>query len=453
MLSRLLKASGDPNYGKKPHWIARTSDQYGIGQCVAGDSFGNVICGVENSAFGGPACGITKLDEDGNLLFSKAYSTTARQTKIDNANRLAIDSSSNIYLAAKDQTYDNTALLIKTDADGVFQWARELTDSEPVNATSVAVDSNDNVVIVGYRENYVFGGVSLYYPAGFIAKYNSSGTLQWQRLLYRSASAVTPTTINDVAIDSSDNIIVCGSHSIGDQGDTGEALIVKYDSSGNVVWQKILGDYQSDDKQQGFNAVSVDSNDNILATGYRNDTNNDTFTLAAKFNSGGTLQWQKKLSASADDTAAHRSVVDSNDDLIVSYYYSSDIGSSSANVMVLKMSGADGSVEWGREMLKFDNDYVHGIGLDNTQNILLVGTMGTPTQGSFYKLQPDGDGIEENIGDGSWDYREYTETIATETLTDVGVFLTSATGTLTNTAVTLDEYTDSPTITTYFMTT
>jgi hypothetical protein len=458
VLSRLLKASGDPNYGKKPHWIVMKTGTNGVGECVTGDSLGNVIAGVTNSAFGGPSFGITKFNEDGDLQFSKSYGATARQTDPDDGG-IAVDSSNNIYLLGYDSgglNADNTVLLLKTNSSGVQQWTRELSADDELEPSGVAVDSNDNVFITGLRKRYIAtSSPDTSYDAGFICKYNSSGVLQWQRFLLRNVSSPAynvTTQIRGIAIDSSDNVIVCGSNTYGDQGDSGEALVAKYNNDGALQWQKFLGDYSTDDKTQAFFSASVDSNDNILLSGVRADTNNDNFLLLAKFNSSGTLQWQKKLTSSADDAVgARKSVVDSKDDLIVTYY--TGFGAQS-EVLVLKINGADGSTEWGRQLMTADYDYPLGIGLDNTQNILIVGRTNEGSNPAFFfKLQPDGDGIEENLAGGLWDYRSYTETSATEVLTVNNGVLSSITGDLTSSSVTLSEQTESITTTTYTLTT
>lgn len=458
MLSRLLKASGDPNYGKKPHWIVMKTGTGGIGECVTGDSLGNVIVGVTNAAFGGPSFGITKFNEDGDLQFSKSYGATDRQTDPDGGG-IAVDSSNNIYLLGYDRASlnaDNTVLLLKTNSSGVQQWTRELSADDELAPSGIAIDSNDNIFITGVRKRYIAtSSPDTSYDAGFICKYNPSGVLQWQRFLLRNVSLPTynvTTSINGIAIDSSDNVIVCGSNHYGDQGDSGEALVAKYNNDGTLQWQKFLGDYSTEDKSQSFSRVGIDSNDNILLVGGRADINNDSFLLVAKFNSSGTLQWQKKLTDSANDVASLRGgAVDSKDDFVVSYHTSDG---TETDVLVLKINGTDGSTEWGRQLMTADYDYPLGLGLDNTQNILIVGRT---NQGSnpafFFKLQPDGDGIKENLAGGLWDYRSYTETSATETLTVNNGVLSSITGDLTSSSVTLSEQTESITTTTYTLTT
>jgi hypothetical protein len=66
-----------------------------------------------------------------------------------------------------------------------------------------------------------------------IAKYNSSGAVQWQRKL-GDASVDSVYGSHSIALDSSDNAYVCWSNG------TGQLGIAKYNSSGTIQWQRTL---------------------------------------------------------------------------------------------------------------------------------------------------------------------------------------------------------------------
>ena len=65
---------------------------------------------------------------------------------------------------------------------------------------------------------------------------------------------------NKVVVDSSDNVYVCGESYTSGTG----ALIVKYDSSGTIQWQRKLGG--SSHSANGF-GIAIDSSDNLYITG------------------------------------------------------------------------------------------------------------------------------------------------------------------------------------------
>src|SRR5262249_35909770 len=86
---------------------------------------------------------------------------------------------------------DIEAFLVKYNSAGVPQWNKGFIS--PPNsgnnaARKVATDSGNNIIVVGgFTRSVDFGGTTLTgvqtatgFPiAGFIAKYNSGGTLQW----------------------------------------------------------------------------------------------------------------------------------------------------------------------------------------------------------------------------------------------------------------------------------
>jgi len=133
-------------------------------------------------------------------------------------------------------------------------WIALLGGSGEDYAIGVAVDSADNIIVVGTTTSDGAGGTDL-----LIAKYNSSGVLQWDRTLGGSGEDYA----NGVAVDSADNIIVVG-RTTSDGAGTYDMLIAKYNSSGVLQWDRTLGGSGSD---LGY-GVAVDSADNIIVTSY-----------------------------------------------------------------------------------------------------------------------------------------------------------------------------------------
>ena len=115
---------------------------------------------------------------------------------------------------------------------------------------------------------------------------------QWTKLLGTSSDEDG----NGVTVDSSGNIYVTGRtggalDSIANSGSS-DIFLVKYDSTGEKQWTKLLGT-SSDD--YGF-GVTVDSSDNIYVTGYTaggldNYSNSGSLDIfLVKFNSDGVKQ-------------------------------------------------------------------------------------------------------------------------------------------------------------------
>jgi hypothetical protein len=118
----------------------------------------------------------------------------------------------------------------------------------------LALDGSDNVYVVG-RSGIGFGAETI-----IIAKYNSSGTIQWQRSL-NSANADLG---NGIAVDSSGNSYIGGY-----QNNTNEVMILaKYDSSGSLQWQRSISSSGIDVAAGVVGSVSLDSSSILYVNGY-----------------------------------------------------------------------------------------------------------------------------------------------------------------------------------------
>ena len=115
---------------------------------------------------------------------------------------------------------------------------------------------------------------------------------QWTKLLGTSSDEDG----NGVTVDSSGNIYVTGRtggalDSIANSGSS-DIFLVKYDSTGEKQWTKLLGTSSND---YGF-GVTVDSSDNIYVTGYTaggldNNSNSGSLDIfLVKLNSDGVKQ-------------------------------------------------------------------------------------------------------------------------------------------------------------------
>lgn len=155
-----------------------------------------------------------------------------------------------------------SVFLVKYDKDGAAQWAISLNSPEESYASSVSLDGSGNVYVSGSFQTAVTIGATNFTNSGqengFIAKFDSSGVLQWARQMEGvsddSALAVSP--------DSSGNVYAAGGFGSA-PGDTvtfapsiiltnigvgipgsgiGDAFLAKYDaSSGAVEWARRFG--------------------------------------------------------------------------------------------------------------------------------------------------------------------------------------------------------------------
>jgi hypothetical protein len=256
------------------------------------DSSGDVyVAGIGDSSTGL----IFKYNSSGSIQWQKTvpYMQSAF---------IAMDSSNNIYVAGTYYTGGNNNrnwLIMKLNSSGSLTWAREMTGSGTDFLTGIAVDSSGNVFVTGHVNTSSAGSYDM-----AIAKYNTSGTFQWH--YYIGGTGYEQST--GIAVDSSGNAYTLNYSAAPGSNDTsnGNMIITKWNSSGTIVWQRTLGDPTIiEDTSNSSNSVAVDSSDNIYIT-FKNATAYSGAPGAvdcvfAKYNSSGVLQWQRFFGGSDND--------------------------------------------------------------------------------------------------------------------------------------------------------
>ncbi len=189
---------------------------------------GNILTGYNSNVF------FSTVNSSGTVQTQKQIGSSI---SINNeGRRFRQDSSNNVYvLANSSASGDARPVVIKMNSSFVIQWQKDYTpgSGEGAFGASFDIDSSGNV--------YFCGDLNSTTPEqGYIVKLNSSGALQWQKNI--------GITSNDIplalTIDSNDNVYVAlkvdSSHR--PTGASGNAFgIIKFNSSGTAVWQRVLG--------------------------------------------------------------------------------------------------------------------------------------------------------------------------------------------------------------------
>jgi len=249
---------------------------------------------------------LAKYSPTGAHVWSKRFGGTSA----DFGDALAIDSSSNVAMAGRfSGTIDfgggvltsagaADAFVAKFGSAGNYQWAKRFGSGGDDYGDGVALDSTGAVIVAGSFSDLVdFGGGPLGVSGSlslYLLKLSSSGAHTWSKVF---GSQVTSGPIaNDVAVDSSDNILltgsVYGSINFGSgwlfasyTGASYDIYITKFNGSGVNLWGKRPGNLAVD----AGTDVTVDSNGNVLGTGY--------FGISADFGGGLMLSAPSNMDA------------------------------------------------------------------------------------------------------------------------------------------------------------
>jgi len=270
-----------------------TSDE---GRAVAVNSTGEIyVTGSTAGNLGGESnqglndAFLAKLDISGNLQWVKLIGTVAD----DDARGLAIDSNDNIYISGGSgasldgQAYaggEADMLLAKYDGAGNRIWLKLVGGTFSDFIRDVTIDSNDNIYICGW---FSTTGAKIY-----LARYDTSGNLLWSILL-----GGTPGNnfCQSVATDSSGDIYLGGSSFANLDGITNQGgrdiVVAKYSSSGTKLWTKMLG---TTAEERSF-GISLSPTNILYATGRTsgdlNNINNLGFDdiFVSRFDGNGNL--------------------------------------------------------------------------------------------------------------------------------------------------------------------
>jgi hypothetical protein len=291
--------------------IDSSDNIYITGTSQGANLFGkNATSGTTDDIF------VAKLNSSGVIQWVYAAGGTGR----DRGRKIALDSSGNIYVTGyywstvdfgggnvtSNGNWD--AFLLKLNSSGTFQWVKSYGSNYNDLGRDVAIDSNDNIYMLGnYRGTVDFGGgdeIGANNGDIFLVKFNSSGVFQW---VYTAGASATDDS-RALALDSNDNPYITGSFrdtvNFGGGNITAANLddlfILKLNSSGayqNIYTSNIF-------TTQKGKGLAVDSSGNIYATGTfsgtvdfggGNITTSGSDIYLLKLNSSFAFQWVKRF--------------------------------------------------------------------------------------------------------------------------------------------------------------
>lgn len=280
-----------------------------------------------------------------------------------------IDNQGNCYITG----YVNTFLwsykdivTIKYNPNGDTAWVRTYNGSENNDdeGTAITVDASGNVYVTGYAQ------LTGKYKDVILMKYNSSGNLLWAKTY-----GITTTEQEDralgIAIDASGNIYVTG-YGTGTDG-LCDIITLKYDTNGNILWSKKEdGSYNNDGKGYG---IVVDNSGNVLVTGYVLTQNNWEDIVVIKYTSAGKQSWSRTYNGSNnDEDKAWGIVVDADNNIYITGHTTIDWYSQNFDAVTLKYNSS-GSLIWSKTYGGAGNaeDKAWGIVVDTDASIYITG--------------------------------------------------------------------------------
>lgn len=277
------------------------------------------------------------VDDAGNVYVTGYF--TSSTVDFDPDNVTAGDTATNVG--------GDDMFLVMYDNTGAFQWLKVIAGSSAESGVAVIANDFGDVYVTGTfsssnvdfdTANVVSGDtLSASGTDSFLAKYSSSGVLQWVKKI--------DVTAKDMTLDGGENVLLTGS-TLGASvdfdennvvaGDTvvaspGMGFFAKYNPAGVLQFVKdvaVVGtDIASDGSSNIFWAGSSGSTDfdpdNVVA-GDTVTSSNAGDAFVAKYNNTGVLQWVKAVGGVSTENATGVSV-DASGDVIVTGNFTSAV--------------------------------------------------------------------------------------------------------------------------------
>lgn len=275
------------------------------------------IGGISLSAADGVASFVAKTDGNGNVLWARS---------LDSRNigyygkGLAVDLQGNLLLTTAFQRiqidgFDMGAstgwdvAVIKLNPQGGVLWMRRISGRESDEPQNVCSDSAGNVYVCGsyYKGPATFDSIII--PGdgggkeGFIAKYSSSGSIQWAK---RFGAAGPHNAVTDVKINSKGNLVICGISLTGfgswEWFDPGAGFIAELDTDGNTIWKRDLpvNPRSLVCLSEGF-LIASSFHGTVPIDGKSFTSRGSSDVLVSRHDANGVLSWGRTAGSSATD--------------------------------------------------------------------------------------------------------------------------------------------------------
>lgn len=301
------------------------------------------------------------------------------------------------------QGYVRNGYLIKYDTAGSIRWIKTIS-SDLSEINDLVVDSTGGIYVTGqFKGASTFGNMldtsQSSFGDFFIAKYDSSGAIQW----LNTQGDLTGNSWGDkITMDGAKNIYVTGGYNIGlnfggtplTSAGNNDFFVAKYTPSGNIVWVKTSGGKGYD----YVDGISASPDGDVFVTGtFDSIMVCGTFTVAPQgsgvnnsdifltmFDSAGTVQWIEQATGS---TAPQHNVndvcatPDGNAYIIGSfssslYLSSGSVTSTGLDDMYIAKYYNSGSPAWIKRLGGSGYENGWSMALNDSGDIFITGTFG-----------------------------------------------------------------------------
>ncbi|MCF6171801.1 MAG: gliding motility-associated C-terminal domain-containing protein [Bacteroidales bacterium] len=191
---------------------------------------------THNYGIGRASVFFAKMDDQGNFLWFKTFSA------INNDHGKGIIFTNNtLVLAGYSASFGNGTndfILIKTDLDGNAIWSYHYPTAKMDYSFRLVETSDLGYLIVGFSNSFGAGDNDIY-----VLKTDRDGIVQWAK----TYGGIADDRAYDIKKLSSGNLVISGAtQSFGAGGI--DVFVMEVDQAGNLIWAKVYGGEENDDR-------------------------------------------------------------------------------------------------------------------------------------------------------------------------------------------------------------
>jgi hypothetical protein len=282
------------------------------------------------------------------------------------------------YGAGGDDVY-----LMKTNSSGDTLWTSTFGDEYSDVGQSVQQTADDGYILTGATNSYdpEWGAYDIY-----LLKSDADGNEDWHKVIrYDQDLPGTEEWANSVKTTSDGGYVLAGEINDYDPDKWNEALLIKTDANGNVLWKKLFGGSGRD----GAKSVQQTTDGGYIIAGFTGSFGvelRDVYLI--KTDAGGNQVWSKTFGGSGYDGATSVCQTFDGGYIIAGYLNSLDI--------YLIKTDANGNEVWSKTFGGEQVDIAHSVQQTSDGGYIIAGFTESYAEGGedVYLIKTDSDGNE-----------------------------------------------------------
>ncbi|MDF2456378.1 MAG: hypothetical protein K0R51_2371 [Cytophagaceae bacterium] len=257
---------------------------------------------------------LSKIDEEGNTLWSKTYGGGLSETAV----HLERTSDNGFILLGNTTSFgegNEDIYIVKTDSIGNIAWSKTYGGSQGDFSGCVKEIPGGGYVIAGRTQSYGEGS-----DDGYLLKVDSNGDVLWSR------SYGTSNNERFYYVDNTNDggFIISGIQKY--QSNYFDKLVIKVDGSGSIIFSKNFGDANGVGNDAGDCIKQTIDGGYILSGQYRAFGSGGEDLGLTKIDASGNVQWSKVYGNIGDDRAFDIAIDDFGNYILAGYTNSFGLG-------------------------------------------------------------------------------------------------------------------------------